>query len=295
MPHPLTRFAPSPTGFLHLGHVVNAIHVWGLAGAQGGRVLLRIEDHDRSRCRGEYEAALLGDLEWLGLEPDLGSAAEFRAGASPYRQSDNDMVYEAAVGRLAELGLVYACACSRKEIAREVPDIFNEEMRYPGTCRDRQLDPASGLGLRVRLDPSEEYFDDERLGPQRQVPSEQCGDLLIRDRLGQWTYQFAVTVDDMRHGVDLVVRGEDLLESTGRQIQLGRILGRSTPARFYHHALIRNPSGEKLSKAARDTGIRELRAAGASSGAVLGEAAWRSGLLQRPRALEVAELPGLFG
>jgi glutamyl-tRNA synthetase/glutamyl-Q tRNA(Asp) synthetase len=294
MPHPLTRFAPSPTGFLHLGHVVNAIHVWGLAGARGGRVLLRIEDHDRTRCRPEYETALLEDLEWLGFEPDTGSAAGFRAGASLYRQSDNDAEYQEAVRTLSERGLVYVCGCSRKDIARKVPDLFNEEMRYPGTCRDLGLAPAPGFGLRVRLEPSEECFDDERLGPQRQVPSEQCGDLLIRDRLGQWTYQFAVTVDDLRHGVDLVVRGEDLLSSTGRQIQLARLLGRPTPPRFYHHALIRHPSGEKLSKAARDTGIRELRAAGVSAQEVLGEAAWRSGLLKRSRPLRVSDLPELF-
>src|SRR5690242_19934763 len=99
-PRPLTRFAPAPTGYLHLGHVVNAIHVWGIARALGGRVLLRLEDHDRTRCRPEYERAILEDLDWLGLEPDVGTPAELRAGPSPYRQSDSGAAYAEALGRL---------------------------------------------------------------------------------------------------------------------------------------------------------------------------------------------------
>jgi len=273
-----TRFAPSPTGFLHLGHVANAVWVWGVAQALGGRVLLRIEDHDRTRCRPEYEHALLDDLDWLGLEPDIAPTDSFRAGPSNFRQSDSTAHYEAVLESLRERGLAYVCACSRKDIAAEVPDHFNEEMRYPGTCREKSLEPGPGRGWRVRMDDGAESFDDLRLGTQSQSPARQCGDFLIRDRLGNWTYQFAVTVDDMRHGVNLVIRGEDLLDSTGRQLRLARLLGRSQPPRFLHHPLIFKPSGEKLSKASGDTGIRELRAAGMSAGEALGRAACLAGL-----------------
>ena len=200
-----TRFAPSPTGYLHLGHVVNAIHVWGIARARGGRVLLRLEDHDRGRCRAEYEAAILDDLEWLGLEPDLGLQAEFRGGMSPYRQSDNSLRYETALKCLATRFQVYACDCSRKDIGGELnsPD---EEVRYPGRCRDRGLEPGPGCGLRAALEPGIERFTDGIMGTQQQDPHEQCGDLLLRDRLGNWTYQFAVTVDDFEQRIDLIIR-----------------------------------------------------------------------------------------
>jgi glutamyl-tRNA synthetase/glutamyl-Q tRNA(Asp) synthetase len=283
-PAPLTRFAPSPTGYLHLGHVVNATWVWGLARALGGRVLLRIEDHDRGRCRPEYEQALLDDLAWLGLVPDLG----------PTRQSDAAGVYHDTLAALEQLGLVYACDCSRREIAAEAGDLPDLETRYPGRCRDRGLAPGPGRGQRLRLEPSVERFTDALLGAQEQTPAEQCGDLLLRDRNGNWTYQFAVVVDDLRLGVDLVVRGADLLASTGRQIALGRLLGREAPPAFLHHPLLYRPDGAKLSKAAGDTGLRELRAAGLAPREVLGRAAVAGGLLATPRPLGPDDLSRLF-
>lgn len=290
----LTRFAPSPTGYLHLGHVVNAIWTWGAARALGGRVLLRMEDHDRTRCRPEYEAAILEDLDWLGFEPDIASTDAFRAGPSEFRQSDSTAHYERALAQLRDAGLAYVCECSRKDIAVTVPDRFNEEMRYPGICRIRALEPGPGRGWRVVMEPGDETFRDLRLGEQRQSPADQCGDVLARDRLGNWTYQFAVTVDDMRHGVDLVVRGEDLLESAGRQIRLARMLGRSMPPQFLHHALIRRPGGEKLSKSSGDTGIRELRAKGLPPSEVIGRAAFLSGLSTEERGLDPGELPAII-
>ena len=290
---PVTRFAPSPTGYLHLGHVVNAAWTWGAARAMGGKVLLRMEDHDRTRCRPEYEAAILDDLDWLGFRPDIAPTSSFRAGPSAFRQSDSGAYYEQALMQLRDAGLAYVCECSRRDIAAEVPDRFNEEMQYPGTCRRKGLEPGAGRGWRVVLGESAETFHDLRLGEQRQVPAEQCGDVLVRDRLGNWTYQFAVTVDDMRHGVDLVVRGEDLLESTGRQIMLARLLGRSAPPRYLHHPLILKPGGEKLSKASGDTGIRELRNAGIDPADVLGRAAQLGGLQQVPRPLRVNDLAEL--
>jgi glutamyl-tRNA synthetase/glutamyl-Q tRNA(Asp) synthetase len=295
-PRPLSRFAPSPTGYLHLGHVANAVCVWGIARALGGRVLFRLEDHDRGRCRPEFESALLEDIEWLGLVPDMGSLAELRAGAtgSTYRQSDNGRVYGDNLARVSAQAQVFACDCSRKDLATESGDAPDIETRYAGRCRDRGLSPDPERGIRLRIDPGEEQFEDGWLGEQSQDPSEQCGDLLLRDRLGNWTYQFAVTVDDVRHGVDLVIRGEDLLSSTGRQLRLARLLGRRQPAVFVHHPLIRKPSGEKLSKSARDTGVRELREAGVRPEAVLGKAAAAIGLLPEARELTVADLARLF-
>jgi glutamyl/glutaminyl-tRNA synthetase len=132
--------------------------------------------------------------------------------------------------------------------------------------------PGPGVGTRVELGPGPERFDDVLLGPQQQEPDGQCGDLLARDRLGQWTYQLAVTVDDLRQGVNLVIRGQDLVQSTGRQIRLGRMLGRAEPPVFLHHPLIIRADGAKLSKAAGDSGVRELRAAGAAPAEVRREA-----------------------
>ena len=139
-----------------------------------------------------------------------------------------------------------------------------------------------------------EHFDDLRLGPQTQDPARQCGDLLARDRSGNWTYQFAVAVDDLEQGVDVVIRGEDLLESTGRQLRLARLLGRDAPPRFLHHPLLRGPDQRKLSKSANDTGIRALRAEGRSRGEVLGLAAHLSGLVDVARPIAADRLGDLF-
>ncbi len=281
---PLTRFAPSPTGYLHLGHVVNAVYVWGVAKALGGRVRLRIEDHDRIRCRPEYERALLEDLDWLGFVAD--------EGREPLdRQSDRSGRYRDAVQQLARDHLVYACRCSRKEIGGE---------RYDGRCRNSGAmrfdgpDKASSAGVRVAFDEGTERIEDILLGQLEQHPSEQCGDLLIRDRDRHWTYHFAVAVDDFQQGISLVVRGADLEGSTGRQVKLARMLGRSEPARFLHHPLIVGASGEKLSKARHDTGIRELRAQGVPPAAVIGRAAAAVGLVPVSTTLRAEEVPELF-
>jgi glutamyl-tRNA synthetase/glutamyl-Q tRNA(Asp) synthetase len=283
-----TRFAPAPTGFLHLGHVVNAIYVWGLTKRAGGRVLLRIEDHDRQRSRSEYERAILDDLDWLGFVPDDPSTSAFREGPCRGRQSDRSDTYEIALEKLRAQGLLYACECSRSGIVSAVP--AQGELRYPGTCAKKHLAERPGLGLRVRFERSTERFDDIRHGPQEQCPSEQCGDLLVRDRDGNWTYQFAVTVDDHEQGVTLVIRGDDLLESTGRQIQLARLLGRSDPPRFLHHPLVMKTPTQKLSKADGDTSVRDLRRAGLSAEDVIGRAAALAGLIDGARPVNAAEI-----
>lgn len=296
MPAFTTRFAPAPTGYLHLGHVVNAIWVWGMARAHDGRVLLRVEDHDRGRCRPEYELAILDDLDWLGFVPDGAGTQLFRAGATPQRQSDNGDRYFARLAELEATGLTYPCHCSRADIALASgmsPE--GAELRYPGTCRTGITDAPRTLARRIRVEPGGvEHFVDERLGPQSQDPDLQCGDFLIRDRHGNFTYQFCVVVDDLEQGVDFIIRGEDLLPSTGRQLRLARMLGRETPPRLLHHPLIRNADGRKLSKSAGDTGIRELRAAGLSAPAVLGRAAALAGVNHDGTPIAVSELARLF-
>jgi glutamyl-Q tRNA(Asp) synthetase len=262
-PNPLTRFAPSPTGYLHIGHVAHAMYVWRIARAIGGRVLLRIEDHDQLRSRSEYERALLEDLEWLGFQPDHG----------PVRQSETPHAYDDALRALAVSHHVYACDCSRQDIAAAAAQrgahSGHHEVPYSGRCRTRGLPLEPGRGIRVEIDSGVERFVDPRLGPREQTPASQCGDLLLKDRDGFWTYQFAVTVDDHRQGVDLVIRGEDLLSSTGRQMRLARMLGRSSPPVFLHHGLVLDADGEKLSKSKGGEGVRELRAKGLSAADVL--------------------------
>jgi len=295
LPAPLvTRFAPSPTGHLHLGHLVNAIFVWGLARALGGRVLLRVEDHDQSRARREYEASILDDLDWLGFVPDAPLIAAFREpGGCDGRQMDRPQRYTDAMVRLMRDGLVYWCDCSRQRVLSESGTV-DGELKYGGRCRTRGLGPGPERGARVWLPSGREHFADARLGELTQTPSAQCGDLLIQDRLGGWTYQFAVTVDDDADGVSLVVRGEDLLASTGRQIALARLLGRTTPPVFLHHPLVLGPSGAKLSKSSHDTGLRELRDAGVSPPEAIGRAAAAVGLIDRIRPIAATEVAELF-
>jgi glutamyl/glutaminyl-tRNA synthetase len=272
VPARLTRFAPAPTGYLHLGHVANAIWTWALARRSGADVLLRIEDHDRQRCRPEYDAALLEDLEWLGFLADLG----------PVRQTDADaqIAYETSLALLRTAGLVYGCDCTRSTFARWAGE-HGRAWSGPGcagTCRERGV---TGPVLRIALGGGSEAWTD-RLAGQREGEVAPNGDLPARDRHGNWTYGFCVVVDDLRQGVDLVVRGEDLLDATAAHIRLGRRLGRATPPAFAHHPLVRRPDGSKLSKSAGDTGVRELRQSGGSPDDVIALAAQMTGFFEQP-------------
>jgi glutamyl-Q tRNA(Asp) synthetase len=235
--------------------------VWGQAAATDRRVLLRIEDHDRTRSRPAFDAALLEDLAWLGFVADAG----------PVRQSDEPAAYRDALDRLRGDGVVYGCDCSRStydawEASRGGPF---DGPGCPGGCLARGLD---GPVLRVRIGAGSERWMDVIVGPcAGEIGA--TGDPPIRDRRGNWTYPFAVVVDDLRQGIDLVVRGRDLLAATPDQIRLGRLLGRERPATFGHHPLIRRFDGSKLSKAAGDTGVRDLRAAGRTADEVVTMAA----------------------
>jgi glutamyl/glutaminyl-tRNA synthetase len=238
-----------------------------VARAVGAEVLLRIEDHDRQRCRRSFDAALLKDLQWLGFVADSG----------PVRQSDADAqrAYEVACERLRRDGLVYGCDCSRSTFAAWARDNGRPWAGpgCPSSCRDRRLD---GPVLRVAVGDGRESWADLAVGAS-QTDVAPAGDLQIRDRHGNWTYGFCVVVDDARQGIDLVVRGDDLLPATANQIRLARVLGRVTPLTFLHHPLIRRSDGSKLSKSAGDTGVRELRAAGHTAAEILGSASELTG------------------
>jgi glutamyl-tRNA synthetase/glutamyl-Q tRNA(Asp) synthetase len=292
-----TRFAPAPTGHLHLGHLVNAVWVWGLAAARGGRVLLRIEDHDGGRSRPEYERSILDDLDWLELAPHGVGTDAFRAGPTSQRQRDRRASYDPRLRALENAALAYPCRCSRAEILRATDagdDLDTAEPRYPGTCRAAAVGPRAHSARRVIMHPGAELVVDLRLGSDAQDPASQCGDLLVRDRNDNYTYQFAVVVDDLDHGVDVVIRGEDLLPSCGRQQRLGSLLGRAAPPLWVHHPLVMHPDGRKLSKSAGDTGVRELRAAGRSAEDVLGVAAQAAGLQADAAPWRARDLGDLF-
>lgn len=282
-----TRFAPAPTGRLHLGHLANSLYVWGLARTTGRAVILRIEDHDRQRSRPELEAALLDDLDRLGLVPDRPSTAELRAGPSDYRQSDCVKRYAAALARLLDAGLGYSCDCTRSTFAgwRATHGRPWSGAGCPGGCRARALPLDIGLGVRVTLGDGEETWLDVLAGPKH-GPVARDGDVLARDRLGNWTYAFCVVVDDLQHDIDLVVRGNDLVDATPAQIRLGRLFGREEPPGFAHHPLIRNPDGSKLSKAKNAMAVASLLDAGRSPDELFGEAAALVGLIDRPRPLQ---------
>ncbi|MDR1759433.1 MAG: hypothetical protein LBR60_02775 [Fibrobacter sp.] len=272
-----TRFAPSPTGFLHRGHLLSALWVWGMAERFGLPVLLRIEDHDQSRARPEFVAAIREDLIRFGFRWERASI-----------QSERDALYRRYFEFLQDEGLVYPCSCSRKSLSGE---------RYPGFCRDREVpDPGTdGLTFRFRIPEGIRIvWDDLRLGSFEENPSEPCGDFALRDRLNQWTYQFAVCVDDIDEKVDLVVRGEDLRDSTARQILLMRFLGRETPPRYLHHPLLFSASGEKLSKRFHAVSLRGELESGISPEEILGSVCFEAGLLDKKAVISLREAISLI-
>ena len=276
--YPFTRFAPSPTGYLHRGHVLSALSVYAAAQKLGYRVRLRIEDHDRSRARPAYIDAIREDLEWLGFSWEAESI-----------QSANTERYAEFLETLRRQGLVYACDCSRKFTFETNPTNDDGEIIYRGRCRDRALPFSKDRAIRFRTPDEAVVWSDIRLGNFCENPQEQCGDFALRDRLGQWTYQFAVVADDIAEGVGLVVRGEDLRGSTARQIALAQALGRKSAPRFLHHPLLVDPAGKKLSKRERAASIREERQEGKSAAALLGEVCHSAGICDNSEPLSITE------
>ncbi len=237
------RFAPSPTGPLHAGSVATALASWLDARAAGGVWRVRLEDVDRPRTVAGAAERIIRQLDFLGLVAD-GPVA---------RQSDREDRYQAAFDRLSAAGKVYGCACTRREIADSISAIDpqalarHREPVYPGTCRIGIRDGRPARAWRFRVDDGIVAFDDRWLGPQQQQPARDAGDFVVRRADGLWAYQLAVVVDDAEAGVTDVVRGQDLLTSTGRQIRLQQALGLETPT-YLHLPLAAGRDGDKLSK-----------------------------------------------
>ncbi len=259
-PAPTGRFAPSPTGRMHLGNVYAALMSYLSAKSAGGRWLLRIEDIDTQRSRQEWADRLMDDLCWLGLEWD----------GEPVFQSARDDIYYAALCRLGEQGLLYPCRCTRQELhATQAPHQSDGHAVYGGRCRPAapcRTTPSGGetLRLMVPAGPHEagdvQEFADELCGPQRVVLSRDWGDFVVRRRDGAWAYQLAVAVDDALMGVTEVVRGDDLLRSTAVQRYVQQRLGLPCPVRYAHLPLLRNDAGQRLSKRDGSLGMDYLRA-----------------------------------
>ena len=256
------RFAPSPSGRMHLGNLFAALLAWLDVRSLGGEMLLRMEDLDPDRCKPAYLDQLADDLTWLGLDWDLG----WRAGETEYCQSSRTAYYEAAFRRLADRGLVYPCYCSRKELlAASAPHASDGARVYDGHCRDltpTQREEMEKQGRRpawrVKVPAREIAFFDGNFGPQAQRLDTDCGDFILRRSDGVYAYQLAVAEDDGRMGVTRVVRGWDLLSSTARQIWLLEELGYQPPA-YCHLPLLRAPDGRRLSKRDRDLDMGALR------------------------------------
>ena len=288
-----TRFAPSPTGYLHLGHIAAALFVWIVGKKTQSKIIFRMEDHDLGRYRPEYDIAITEDLIELGFIPDEG--IDLTRKVASYHQSKRSARYQRVLESLIATQNVYGCECSRKDIqaAMDMGTISNDEMLYLGQCRSKGINPnQNAIGTRLSLAKESISIDDLWLGQLTQTASEQCGDLLLRDRQGHWTYQFCCVVDDYDQGIDLIIRGQDLAHCVGRQVQLAQILGFKPCHMYLHHPLIKNPSGQKLSKRFLSTSIRQMIREGQTKQAIIGRAAYLVGLQPSDKPISLNDLIG---
>ena len=278
------RFAPTPTGPLHLGNARTALLAWLSARARGGALVMRIEDADLLRVRPGIEQGILEELRWLGLDwdegPDVGGPC------APYRQSERMERYAVALEQLREEGLAYPCFCSRAEIAAAALAPHgpgDEGPRYPGACRDLSRREVARLARkrmpswRFRVAPGPVSFEDRVRGAQSLDVAATSGDFVVMRADGVPAYQLAVVVDDAAMGISEVVRGEDLLSSTPRQLLLYRALG-ATPPSFAHVPLVVGPDGERLAKRHAALSLGDLRRRGADPRILVGLLAALSGL-----------------
>src|SRR3989440_2015445 len=290
------RYAPSPTGDLHLGNLRTALLACLFARCTGGQFVLRVEDLDRPRVRPGATEGMLYDLRWLSLDwdegPDIGGPY------APYTQSERKEIYVSHLQRLQDSGLIYPCYCSRAEIARPASAPHEDEgPRSPGTCRNltgaqRRQHEANHRrpSLRFRVDDDRPVsFTDLLLGTQQQHVQQTIGDFIVRRSDGIFAYQFAVVVDDALMHINQVVRGADLLQSTARQILLYEALNFPIPD-FAHVPLMLDEAGKRLAKRTQGAGLEPLRAAGATAAEVVGQLAASCGLAQ---AGEVVSASGL--
>ncbi len=252
-----TRLAPSPTGALHLGNARTFLVNWALAKHYGWKVTLRIDDLDTPRVKADAAAEAIADLRWLGLGWNDG----------PFTQADNLEPYEGALQQLADAGLTYPCPATRKEIAaaQSAPHADEHELRYPGLYR-----PAPGsnpppipadtpTALRVIVPDEAIEFEDAFHGPQSINVQQHVGDFVVASKAGLPAYQLACVVDDARQGINEVVRGDDLLGSTARQVLLYRLLNLGPPPRYTHLPLVLGPDGHRLAKRHGDTRVSFYR------------------------------------
>ena len=289
------RFAPSPSGRMHLGNIFSSLVAWLSARSQGGRMVLRIEDLDERTRSGPWSDLLIEDLLWLGLDWDEG----------PFYQHDREGVYRAALDRLQAAGLTYPCFCTRAELhAASAPHASDGTPIYAGTCRgltaaqvaerSRVRPPAVRLRVPGEDDPAGVVtFTDRVYGSKREVLARDCGDFLVRRSDRVFAYQLAVVVDDASMGVTEVVRGCDLLGSTARQIYLQDLLGLPHPV-YAHVPLVVAPGGRRLSKRDRDCGMDALRERFGTPERLLGHVAHLAGIVPDDAPRSAEELVGLF-
>jgi glutamyl-tRNA synthetase len=290
------RYAPSPTGDLHLGNLRTALLAWLFARCVGGQFVLRIEDLDRPRVRAGTSERMLFDLRWLGLDwdegPDIGGPH------APYIQSERQEIYTTYLQRLLDKSLIYPCYCSRAEIARAASAPHgNEGPRYPGTCRYltqaqcKQHEAQNRRpSMRFRVDDERTVtFTDLLVGPVEQQVQQAVGDFIVCRSDGIFAYQFAVVVDDALMQINQVVRGVDLLQSTARQILLFEALEFPIPT-YAHMPLLLDEHGKRFSKRTQSAGLEPLRTAGITPAQVVGQFASECELVDRGEQLSADEL-----
>ena len=291
------RFAPSPSGRMHLGNLLCSLLAWLSAKQAGGRVVLRIEDLDAERCPARFARQLEEDLRWLGLVWDEGGADGGPCG--PYCQSQRAELYLRYFEKLRAAGLVYPCFCSRSQLhAASAPHRADGTPVYGGTCRglapaeiaqkSKQRPPA----WRLRVPEDTIAFQDGHLGPYSEYLPRDCGDFVLRRGDGVFAYQLAVVVDDALMGVTQVVRGADLLQSTPRQLLLYRLLGLPAP-QFYHLPLLLAADGRRLSKRDGDVSLEQLQSR-YTPRQIVGKLAFLAGLQERPEPASPQQLAERF-
>ena len=277
------RFAPSPTGRMHLGNMFSALLSWLSAKSKNGRWLLRIEDIDPQRSRMEYVKLLMDDLQWLGLAWD----------GEPVFQSQRSDIYEQYYKILQQQGLTYPCYCTRADLlATQAPHESDGRVVYPGTCRTKKMENGRPAATRLIVADEDISFIDGHYGIQTINMAHQVGDYIIRRKDGAWAYQLAVVIDDGLMGINEVVRGRDLLLSSPQQISLSRILG-FTPPQFIHLPLLVNDAGQRLSKrdSSLDMGVLRQRH---TASEIIGMLACYAGILPEPQPIMPYQLLNIF-
>lgn len=284
------RFAPTPSGRMHLGNVFSALMAWASARSQNGSFILRIEDLDVRAHNPQYTSYLLDDLQWLGLTWDKG----------PFYQSKRTELYQEALVKLQQQGLLYSCFCSRADLhAAQAPHASDGTYVYTGICRNLSPDEREELSkhkipaTRLRV-PNKTYtFKDRVYGPIAQNLAESCGDFIVQRADGVFAYQLAVVIDDADMGITEVVRGSDLLSSTPRQLYLQDVLGLSHP-HYAHLPLLVAPDGKRLSKRNRDLDLGTLRNQGKTPEEILGFLAYCVGLAEIEEPLSAVQVASRF-